>query len=199
MERFRSALEKGNLFDLGWRGNKFTWSNEHEDDTFTKERLDRTVANPSWAYLHKDYWVEVLAGRCSDHRPLLLSSSKKGRNIWRGKKVFRYEVGWAKDEECEGVIRREWDRREERGKQTMNLMNLLDNCSKALGMWNNQNKVNRVKVIKEKTEYLKKLQDDEGRHNSAEIKRVQREVGILLEKEDLKCKGPKGTGMPQVT
>ncbi|XP_035544636.1 uncharacterized protein LOC118348020 [Juglans regia] len=133
------------------------------------------MANPRWAHLYKEYWVEVLVGRCSDHRPLLLVLSKKDRNIWRGKKVFRYEAGWAKDEECEGVIRREWDKGEERGEKSLNFMNLLDNCSKALGQWNNQNKFNRVRAIKEKTEVLKKLQEDEGRHNSAEIKRVQRE------------------------
>ncbi|KAF5466912.1 hypothetical protein F2P56_016794 [Juglans regia] len=178
MERFRSALEKGNLSDLGWRGNKFTWSNKHEDDTFTKERLDRAVAIPRWAHLHKDYWVEVLAGRCSDHRPLLLFSSKKGRNIWRSKKVFRYEAGWAKDEECEGVIRREWDRREERGEQPINFMNLLDNCSKALGMWNNQNKVNRVKVIKEKQNTLRSYKMMRGGTTQQRLKGCKERLGV---------------------
>ncbi|KAF5454971.1 hypothetical protein F2P56_024596 [Juglans regia] len=181
------ALEKGNLSDLGWRGNKFTWSNKHEDDTFTKERSDR-VANPSWAQLYRDYWVEVLAGRSSDHRPLLLTLCKEGRSNWRGRKVFRYENSWAKEDDCEKVIRRVWVSSVEMGEHTKNFKNLLESCNKALVKWNDQNKVDRVKKIKEKTEFLKKLQDEESRHNSTEIKRVQRDVGLLLEKDDVKWK-----------
>ena len=45
MDLFRQVLVKGSLFDLGWRGDKFTWSNRHEDESFTKERLDRVLAN----------------------------------------------------------------------------------------------------------------------------------------------------------
>lgn len=101
MESFRSVLEKGNLSNLGWRGNKFTWSNQHVDETFTKERLDKVVANPCWAQIFRKYWVEVLTGRSSNHRPLLLIMNKKGMKAWRGRKVFRYEASWAKEEDCQ--------------------------------------------------------------------------------------------------
>lgn len=48
------------LFDLGCRGNRFTWSNKHSDDTFTKERLDMVVANNPWWDFFKEAWVEGL-------------------------------------------------------------------------------------------------------------------------------------------
>lgn len=48
MQKFRHALEVNGLYDLGWRGQKFTWANWHEDENFTKERLDRVIANIQW-------------------------------------------------------------------------------------------------------------------------------------------------------
>lgn len=45
MEKFISALDKCDLYDIGWKGYKFAWSNRHRDFTFTKERLDHVVAN----------------------------------------------------------------------------------------------------------------------------------------------------------
>lgn len=44
MRAFRDALEDNKLHDLGWNGEKFTWSNLHGDETFIKERLDRAIA-----------------------------------------------------------------------------------------------------------------------------------------------------------
>ena len=48
MNNFRNALEEGGLSDLGWEGDKYTWSNRHDNETFIKERLDRVVANQVW-------------------------------------------------------------------------------------------------------------------------------------------------------
>lgn len=45
---FDRFLSKGYLFDLGGIGDKFTWSNRHEDTSFTKERLDKVLANKKW-------------------------------------------------------------------------------------------------------------------------------------------------------
>lgn len=45
---FREVLETIGLFDLGCKRDRFKWSNKHSDDTFTKERLDRVVANNLW-------------------------------------------------------------------------------------------------------------------------------------------------------
>lgn len=47
-------------------------SNRHGDATFTKERLDRVVANQAWAEMCTNMKVEVLAARSSDHKPLIL-------------------------------------------------------------------------------------------------------------------------------
>lgn len=83
MSRFREVLEEGGLFDLGWRGDKYTWSNKHEDETFTKERLDRAVVNSAWKEIFKEGWVEVLVDRSSDHRPLLLTMNQLEKKDWK--------------------------------------------------------------------------------------------------------------------
>lgn len=45
IEKFKKALEENDLFDLGWKGHKFTSSNRYKDNSFTKERLNRAVIN----------------------------------------------------------------------------------------------------------------------------------------------------------
>lgn len=68
MANFIAALEEGNLFDMGWMGNKYTWNNRYGNASFTKERLDKMVANPRWAEIYKNMKVEVLATRSMDHK-----------------------------------------------------------------------------------------------------------------------------------
>jgi hypothetical protein len=45
MEDFKGALEDCHLSDMGATGPKFTWHNGRQGRDFTKERLDRVVAN----------------------------------------------------------------------------------------------------------------------------------------------------------
>lgn len=42
---FRETLDDCNSGDLGHSGDPFTWSNKHETFTYTKERLNKAVAN----------------------------------------------------------------------------------------------------------------------------------------------------------
>lgn len=67
MEHFCSALEISGLIDLGWKKQKFTWLNHHLDDTYTRERLDRAMANKEWLYEFGGTGVEVLVFERLDH------------------------------------------------------------------------------------------------------------------------------------
>lgn len=40
MQNFREFLEIGELYDLRYSGDIFTWSNHHNFDTFSKEQLE---------------------------------------------------------------------------------------------------------------------------------------------------------------
>ena len=51
MEAFQNTLVDCGLADMGFKGPKFTWCNGREGDDFTKEHLDKVVANKSWCGL----------------------------------------------------------------------------------------------------------------------------------------------------
>lgn len=64
MNDFRSALVDCQLSDLGFTGAGFTWSNRRSDGYFTKEQLDRVVANndgaPDSRSSRSRFWWHVL-------------------------------------------------------------------------------------------------------------------------------------------
>lgn len=45
IEAFKQAMICNELYDLGWRRQKFTWYNRQAGDTFTKERLDMSISD----------------------------------------------------------------------------------------------------------------------------------------------------------
>jgi hypothetical protein len=71
MVKFRD-LEECQLGDLGFVGPFFTWSNRRMDDTFTRERLDRAVANMKWCSIFPIVSVLILVARTSDHNPIVV-------------------------------------------------------------------------------------------------------------------------------
>lgn len=73
MKQFRKVLEATSPYDLGCKGDRFTWSNRHLDSTFTNERLDCVLADNYWKQMFKHYEVETMVARSSDHKPLLLT------------------------------------------------------------------------------------------------------------------------------
>lgn len=85
MEGFKLALEANGLFDLGWQDTKYTWSNRHTDNTFTKLRLDKVVATKEWIDKFGYQKVEVLATARSDHQLIHLSNpnSNYSETIWK--------------------------------------------------------------------------------------------------------------------
>ncbi|XP_042939568.1 uncharacterized protein LOC122274610 [Carya illinoinensis] len=107
MGMFRRVLEDGNLSDLGWKGDKFTWCNQHEDDTFIKERLDRVVANPEWRAMFDAYRVETLPVVCSDHRPILLECLWSRCTVRSHHVFFKYEINSVKEEGCSEIVKTE--------------------------------------------------------------------------------------------
>lgn len=72
MDAFRRALEACELNDLGYVGDPFTWRNNWRDAAgYTRERLDRAVANVGWRCLFPLYKIIKGDPRHSDHRPVI--------------------------------------------------------------------------------------------------------------------------------
>ncbi|XP_042954504.1 uncharacterized protein LOC122290887 [Carya illinoinensis] len=110
MEDFRQCLEGNGLYDLGWKGLKFTWSNKHSDESFTKERLDRALGNNRWMELCYESQVETLTTSQSDHLPIMVTIRDEVVAIKRRKKCFRFEVKWTLEEEGGKIVKDSWVR-----------------------------------------------------------------------------------------
>lgn len=105
MRLFSGVIEQDNLFDLGWKGSKYTWCNRHEDESFTKERQDRALANKKWMDYFYEIRVETLTTLCSDHRPIRLECVHgRGYDV-RSLVHFKYEASWSKEEGCSDTIK----------------------------------------------------------------------------------------------
>ena len=62
-----SFLSRCGLFDLGYVGQRYTWSNERAGEQRTKLRLDRIVANESWMDIFPFASVHHVSMSISDH------------------------------------------------------------------------------------------------------------------------------------
>jgi hypothetical protein len=110
LDRFKLALEKCELHDLGFFGDVFTWRNKQmKGSTHVCERLDRDVANGDW--WGKFPLVLVKNGDMfrSDHRPVIILTEKVQRGKpSRGDTGFKFEASWLKEEECRRVVEEAW-------------------------------------------------------------------------------------------
>jgi hypothetical protein len=150
---FREALEVCRLGDLGFFGSPFTWSNRRSDDTFTKERLDRAVANPEWCSLFPIFSVEVLAARTSDHSPILVSSSsnpRRGQSRGSAGSGFKLEASWLNDVECGDIIRSAWFSCPSFDSPVEGIQHRLAVCRRALLDWGGINLGRRRKLLRKK-------------------------------------------------
>lgn len=74
-----------------------------------EERINRALINGHWQNLWPNSTVTHETVMGSDHCPLIIQSDL---DDFRGKKVFRFEAFWAKEEKCKELVRTCWDRRE---------------------------------------------------------------------------------------
>ncbi|XP_042939538.1 uncharacterized protein LOC122274575 [Carya illinoinensis] len=162
LEAFREAIEFCDLTGLNTRGLKFTWSNRRSGRGFTKERLDRGLANEEWNMRFHNATCMVLPTIKSDHSPLVVSlvsrSLESGRNFSR----FRFEAAWSLKTECTAIIQAAWSKAT--GGSSV-ISGKLANCSKALQHWNSTRRKEEQGSLRQKMKRIADLQDDDmGNH-----------------------------------
>jgi len=191
MKGFREAIESCRLGDLGYLGSMYTWSNKRADGSFTRERLDRAMANPEWCILFPSFSVLTMAARTFDHSPILVSFSprqldRQGQGqVRRG---FKFEASWTSDVECGDVISAAWSNDNTGEIPSEGIQRRLLSCQRALLSWNGQ-KFGKVEDdIKRKSEQLAALQRNESPALAVQIKSLQQEIEELLDYQDLKWK-----------
>ncbi|KAF5475902.1 hypothetical protein F2P56_007659 [Juglans regia] len=154
--------------------------------TFTKERLDRCVANQIWKEKFKDVKVEGLTSRSSDRIPILLSIAEVSSiNVNRAKK-FNFEASWLRDEKCELVVTGGWLGQESSTNPMKKVQQLLHSCSGILNKWAKIKDSNSGKEIERLIVKIKKLQGNDRPKNVEEIRELQKKVMVLLVQEDVK-------------
>ncbi|XP_062198268.1 uncharacterized protein LOC133900987 [Phragmites australis] len=102
MSRFCNFINDLELQDLHLFGQHYTWSNERASPTL--ERLDRALVSSDWDAEFLDSFLQALSLDCSDHCPLLLSTSMYTVKQWR----FHFESIWIKMPGFLSVVQRGW-------------------------------------------------------------------------------------------
>jgi hypothetical protein len=183
MVAFRQVLEFYELTDIGYRDPKFTWSNCWNEMEFTKERLDRGVANSEWRGLFLDMELVVEVITCSDHTPLILFLM--GDHVQeQGSQNFRYKTKWRREEGYEEILKQAWAPISDMEYGWQGVGKNLSRCKASLLCWQKDN----VGDIKERISQLQKrhcvLQGAEDVGVGEEMKLIHKEMEALLEKSD---------------
>ncbi|XP_071928071.1 uncharacterized protein [Coffea arabica] len=131
---FMNFMEEAEVFDVGFSGSKFTWSNNRRSRARISKRLDRFLVNGSCLDFSNDISVLHLARHPSDHAPLKVSFATQSDNKPR---PFRFLNVWTSKPDLLEVIRHVW--KQDVGRPPLRVL-----CSKllatrrAIQSWNNQ-------------------------------------------------------------
>ncbi|XP_018858372.1 uncharacterized protein LOC109020378 [Juglans regia] len=135
MEDFYSAMNDCGLRDLGYKGDRFTWSNNREGAQFTKKGLDRALGNSIWLDQWKSHAVEVVLVHTSDHKPILIFMDVKDFEVPGRARPFRYEAKWANREDCKKVVEDAWKATMLFPNKLAKTMDSLHSCKLKLVEW----------------------------------------------------------------
>ncbi|KAL0328163.1 UNVERIFIED_CONTAM: hypothetical protein Scaly_2248900 [Sesamum calycinum] len=87
INNIRECLSNGNLQDIVFEGDMFTWCNRRESSHTVRAHLDRACCNSCWAYLFQVARVHHENFACSDHAAVTVHMSEV-TNLARVKKLI---------------------------------------------------------------------------------------------------------------
>lgn len=94
---FCSMVKQCGLFDMGFHGPAYTWSNKRTTTNPTYERLDRCLANAAWCRSLPRTAIYHLPILYSDHAPILTILQGTNNNF---RKPFRFENWWLRESDA---------------------------------------------------------------------------------------------------
>ena len=87
-------LDECNLLDLGFSGNKFTWSRTYSNGGMVWERLDRALGSVDWYDLFPTTCFQTLICVSSNHNPICIHlEGIKAKSL----RPWRFEQMWLED------------------------------------------------------------------------------------------------------
>jgi hypothetical protein len=107
MYAFRAFVKQCGLFDLGYSGPAYTWTNRRFSSKPTFERLDRCLVNAEWcaAFPVSNVYNMPIVHTMSDHAAILLSTDGPVRKV---KCSFKFENWWLKEEDFQNCAKNAW-------------------------------------------------------------------------------------------
>ncbi|XP_027081100.2 uncharacterized protein [Coffea arabica] len=131
---FMSFMEEAGVFDVGFSGSSFTWSNNRRSRARISKRLDRFLVNGACLDLSDAISVLHLTRHPSDHAPLKISFATRLDNKPR---PFRFLNVWTSKPELLEVIRQAWNQNVD-GSPLRILCSKLLTTRRAIQSWNKQ-------------------------------------------------------------
>ncbi|XP_070025348.1 uncharacterized protein [Nicotiana sylvestris] len=105
IDDFRHCVNTCNLFDLGFKGNIFTWWNGTAEEDCIFKRLDKCLANVEFQQTFPGIEVQHLSKTGSDHSPMYLKCDIETPLI---KKPFKFLNFWVEHATFKDVVKENW-------------------------------------------------------------------------------------------
>ncbi|KAL9151827.1 hypothetical protein ABFS82_11G077500 [Erythranthe guttata] len=186
IEAFRDALEFCELTDIGFEGFPYTWSNNREAPDTVRSRIDRVCANNAWLHLFPQSRVQHLELPGSDHVPILFEGCCPSHSFnRRTRRPFRFEAMWIRRDDCEEVIRQQWESISN-SNPVEDLLLKNEGCQIALQSWSKSTlsqPQRRIEKIQKKMHALRcGLQTE---NSKLELQNLKKELEEVYEEQDL--------------
>ncbi|KAJ8433507.1 hypothetical protein Cgig2_018041 [Carnegiea gigantea] len=186
LDLFQETFASNDLFDLGFSGYQFTWSNYQHDNLLVEERLNRFCADTEWSLLYPRAHVTHIDSDLSEYLPILLKCTSSGDDpCWRTRR-FHFENMWLTDPSCKDVISSAWTSTTHSDAMEQ-LLSRLDNCGQQLLKWNSVTFGHVGLEIKKLENQLKHDTDAVSRRRTlGEIREWRKKEKILARSDYLK-------------
>lgn len=107
ISEFCCLVKNCGLFDLGYNGPAYTWTNKRFNSNPTYERLDRCLGNAGWCITFPNTMIYHLPVMKSDHAPILAVLDSQRPKV---KRPFKFENWWTLEKDFEQVAKSSWSK-----------------------------------------------------------------------------------------
>ncbi|KAL0314933.1 UNVERIFIED_CONTAM: putative mitochondrial protein [Sesamum angustifolium] len=190
MSEFHNTLEECFLHDLGFAGEKFTWSNKREWPHTVQARLDRACASVNWSQRFPHARVVHLPALGSDHAPLILDTDSGRQMEYHpgSRRVWRFEAMWLRKEDCENVVSDAWLPSLD-SDHTNSLLSNLERCRLGFIRWSKNSFGQIRKKVRQLERRIVKLRNlTATKEVTAEIRECTAEIERCLAQEEIMWK-----------
>lgn len=168
---FNMALTDCGLFDLGFEGCKFTWSNNRSAPETVSCRLDRVCANTQVRHGFPSAHVSHIKQPRSDHIPIFLQLDKSlAQHPEMRCRPFCFESMWVRRNDCEKIVRKVWEE-DSMGDQSYDVIHNGEICRAELLQWSHEINPNRLidRTQKRMMELKRQIQTEDVRAELAAL------------------------------